>query len=82
MNADRPIPNAGDRRGAISQAPDIQSGCYLGSVPAADVMFDQLEYLLAHTGQGCPTGCSDCERFVQVKHWLLLPFLSTRSQIT
>jgi hypothetical protein len=37
-------------------------------------MFDQLEYLAAHAVEGCPSGCADCARLIQVKN-LLLPFL-------
>jgi len=39
-----------------------------------DVMFDQLEYLLAHESQDCSAGCKDCERLKAVGDWLLLPF--------
>jgi hypothetical protein len=47
---------------------------YLEAACLADVMFDQLEYLLAHAGGKCAPGCMDCRRLEEVKNWLLLPF--------
>jgi hypothetical protein len=48
--------------------------CYLAPAPLSEVLFDQLEYLLAHRTEDCPPGCTDCSRLQQVKDWLLLPF--------
>ena len=50
-----------------------------GSAPVADVMFDQLEYLLSHVRQQCPPLCPECERLQQVSTWLLRPFRSSRA---
>jgi hypothetical protein len=47
---------------------------YVEPAPAIDVMFDQLEYLVAHESNGCPSGCQECERLRQVEGWLLQPF--------
>jgi hypothetical protein len=47
---------------------------YAGDASVADVMFDQLGYLLAHAAQPCPPECADCARLGQVRNWLLLPF--------
>ena len=48
---------------------------YVEPAPAIDVMFDQLEYLVAHeSDDGCPRGCQECERLRQVQGWLLQPF--------
>jgi hypothetical protein len=44
--------------------------------PLIDVLFDQLEYLVSHTGGECPAGCPDCNRFAQIKKLLLVPFAS------
>jgi hypothetical protein len=46
------------------------------SEPAAltDVLFDQLDYLLAHARRRCASDCIDCIRLRQVEGWLLLPF--------
>lgn len=64
MNSNRSTPNAGEA--ANPGKPSASRGnCYVASAPLPDVMFDQLEYLLAH---------SDCGRLHQVKNWLLLPF--------
>jgi hypothetical protein len=48
--------------------------CYVASAPVADVLFDQLQYLVAHSGRDCPPECLECGRLERVKHWLLLPF--------
>ena len=52
-------------------------------VPARliDVLFDQLEYLVSHTGEECPVGCPDCKRFEQVKKLLLVPFESASTPV-
>lgn len=44
------------------------------SAPLVDVLFDQLEFLVAHRSMHCPDGCPECVRLEQVKGWLLLPF--------
>jgi hypothetical protein len=38
------------------------------------VLFEQLEYLVAHDIGHCSPECLDCARLQQVQHWLLLPF--------
>jgi hypothetical protein len=40
----------------------------------AEVMREQIEYLLDHLGAVCPPGCSDCVRLEEVQHCLLRPF--------
>ena len=40
----------------------------------ADVMFEQLEYLIGHSDGDCPPDCIDCTRLQQVRNLLLLPF--------
>jgi len=40
----------------------------------ADVLFDQLDYLISHGGQVCRPGCPDCARLEQIKKLLLVPF--------
>ena len=47
-----------------------------GAASLADVMFDQLGYLLAHEGRRCPPECPECHRLGKVKDWLLLPFIA------
>ena len=39
-----------------------------------DVMMEQIEYLAGHAAEACPSGCAECVRLEQVKHWLLAPF--------
>jgi hypothetical protein len=46
--------------------------------PLSDILYEQLDYLIAHATQACPPGCADCARLQQVKIWLLLPFGSVR----
>ena len=84
MNSERPVANTETQSEnyIANQPPVSRSGCYLVPSPMSDVMFDQLEYLLAHTaerasrGQQCPPECMDCGRLHQVKNWLLMPFHS------
>jgi hypothetical protein len=40
--------------------------------PRNDVLIDQLEYLVSHTGPECPLGCPDCDRLGQIKKLLLV----------
>jgi hypothetical protein len=47
---------------------------YLAPAPAAAVMREQMEYLMAHAGSSCHPGCPDCTRLEQVKRHLLQPF--------
>jgi hypothetical protein len=42
--------------------------------PVVDVMFDQLDYLVAHSRHGCAPGCPDCTRLELVASVLLAPF--------
>ena len=57
-------------------------GHYIASARMADVMFEQLEYLAAHSVRGCPRRCADCARLAQVRNLLLLPFVSDIRQGT
>jgi hypothetical protein len=74
MNSDRLIGNAKSPAAAVNQPAALQHSCYVASAVAADVLFDQLEYLVAHRGRDCPSDCIECSRLERVKHWLLLPF--------
>jgi hypothetical protein len=49
---------------------------YLSAAAITDVLFDQLEYLIAHSGEACQPDCADCARLEQVSNLLLLPFRS------
>jgi hypothetical protein len=77
-----PLADAQSQKGTASQAAASQSKCYIATSPMSEVMFDQLEYLLAHSaeraklGQQCTPECMDCGRLQQVKNWLLMPFHS------
>jgi len=76
MNSERPTAEGQGQSPLSSQPVEAQSGCYIAPSPTGQVMFDQLEYLLAHGGQHCAPECMDCGRLQQVKNWLLLPFHS------
>jgi hypothetical protein len=52
----------------------VRSACYAGPAPLREVMFEQLDYLLAHPCGTCPSGCSECARLEQIQYWLLEPF--------
>ena len=74
MNSDRPTPHTGEVAKPASKPSATRGNCYVASAPLPDVMFDQLEYLLAHSGRDCTPDWVDCGRLQQVKNWLLLPF--------
>jgi hypothetical protein len=74
MNTDRQIGDARSPAAAVNQPAESQHSCYVASAAVVDVLFDQLEYLVAHSGRDCPPGCIDCGRLERVQHWLLLPF--------
>ncbi len=76
MNTDRPLPGIDNQLRPHSCPAPLPGKCYLDPAPLADVMFDQLDYLLAHNGRDCSPDCGDCSRLQQVKNWLLLPFRS------
>ncbi|SPE37959.1 hypothetical protein SBA3_2740009 [Candidatus Sulfopaludibacter sp. SbA3] len=48
--------------------------CYTGPAPLKEVMFEQLDYLVAHNSGSCPNGCPECARLEHIKFWLLEPF--------
>jgi hypothetical protein len=60
-----------------SEAAPGHRPCYIEAAPTMNVMFDQLEYLLAHESQRCPAGCQDCIRLREIEGWLLQPFRAT-----
>ena len=76
MNLERPTPHEPTPLNAPSEPAEIPGRCYVPSAPMADVLIDQLEYLLAHSGDQCAPECLECGRLQQVKNWLLLPFHS------
>jgi hypothetical protein len=51
-------------------------GCYLAPAPLKTVLFEQLDFLIAHAGQDCPPGCATCRRLSRVLTPLLEPFRS------
>jgi hypothetical protein len=69
---------------SIYSSPDNQSRTSAGAAPQrwhlgppasnAEVMREQIEYLLDHLGAACPPGCPDCVRLEEVQHCLLRPF--------
>jgi hypothetical protein len=78
VNTDRFLGNANSPAGPggypNSQPARTPQSCYVASAPVADVLFDQLQYLVTHSGRDCPPECLECGRLERVKHWLLLPF--------
>ena len=76
MACDRSITEAGNGAGAVSQATGSRVR-YVEPAPLAEVILDQLKYLLAHKRKSCSAGCDDCVRLKQVKGLLLLPFRTT-----
>jgi hypothetical protein len=74
MNSDRQIANAKSPAAVVHQPAASQHSCYVVPAAVADVLFDQLEYLVAHGSRDCPPDCIECGRLERVTHWLLLPF--------
>ena len=69
VNRDRSPSEAADQPPSIESNPQ-----HLSVAETTDVLFDQLEYLIAHVGGNCPPECADCARLEQVRILLLLPF--------
>ena len=64
-------------KSGLGQSIASRPASYVQSAPVADVMFDQLEYLVAHSGRNCAAECPDCARLAHVREWLLRPFQPT-----
>jgi hypothetical protein len=62
---------------AATQECNVTHVSYSEPAPLVDVMFEQLEYLVAHRSAICTPGCSECARLGQVQQWLLRPFRET-----
>jgi hypothetical protein len=83
MNTERPTAGTGSASCGDGERFAAHSACYLATSQMTDVLFDQLEYLLAHVGeraqnaQPCAPNCMDCARLQQAKNWLLMPFHTT-----
>lgn len=58
---------------ALVEAPRPTTSCYLEPAALPDVLYEQMDYLLAHAGHDEP-GCSDCLRLRQVVSALMRPF--------
>jgi hypothetical protein len=74
LDFNRSLPEPTHRPPAVAPAAIGRHVNYLEAASLTQVMFDQLEYLVAHAGGNCALDCADCERLQQVKSWLLLPF--------
>lgn len=49
--------------------------CDLGpAASTADVMREQMEFLMAHAGKACNGSCPECQRLERVKDYLLQEF--------
>jgi hypothetical protein len=77
MHSDPLISESAHQTLVASQAAPGHRVSYIEAAPPMKVMFDQLEYLLGHEGQGCAAGCRDCIRLREIEGWLLQPFRAT-----
>jgi hypothetical protein len=84
MHSDPLISKPANQTVVAGEAGPSHRVCYIEAAPTMNVMFDQLEYLLAHESRGCPAGCQDCIRLREIEGWLLQPFRATeiRKQAT
>ena len=64
---------ATNRTGISNQTDSGRRTRYFGLASMIDLMFDQLEYLLAHENRGGPARSEDCQRRQRVGGWQLLP---------
>jgi hypothetical protein len=78
MSRDRLMPETGTQSPASIPAGSGGPADLMQPAPLSDILYEQLDYLIAHATQACPPGCADCARLQQVKSWLLLPFGATR----
>jgi len=51
-------------------------------VPVADVMFDQLEFLVDHSAQCGNPHCSECGRYQVVRQFLMMPFADVEFRVS
>ena len=56
---------------SASEGPRVS---YIEAALPAEVLFDQLAFLLEHAGPSCPLSCPDCARLAKVQSLLLAPF--------
>lgn len=77
MESNHPAANRGNQRKIAGSPAALYGPGFITAAPLRDVLFDQLEYLTAHSGQDCSPDCLDCSRLEHVKSWLLLPFHCT-----
>lgn len=68
---------------SISSSPNYDSvaadtaasgGYFPQPASAVEVMWEQMEFLVAHAGPTCAPDCPECVRLEQVKRCLLRPF--------
>jgi len=78
MDWERRISDAAEQPSVMSPIA-ARNGNNAGPAMVADVLFDQLEYLVGHVEGNCSIECRDCRRLQMVTDWLLLPF-RTRSR--
>jgi hypothetical protein len=74
MDADHSTNPANGSRPSATRRPQTVDGCYVAPPCLADVLFEQLDYLVSHARQGCEPGCPICERLSRVLEPLLEPF--------
>ena len=60
--------------GPPTSASEGRASCYVEAALQAEVMFDQLAFLLEHVSPSCPLGCPHCARLAKVQSLLLAPF--------
>jgi hypothetical protein len=76
MNREWPNLETGNSAaGFAAAAAAAKTPRYFPPAPLADVMIEQIEYLLSHRGSNCRPGCADCARLSGVEALLLRPFL-------
>ena len=78
MSRDRSMSDTGTQSLAANPAGSGRPADFIQPAPLGDILFEQLDYLVAHATQACAPGCADCARLQQVKSWLLLPFGGAR----
>ena len=79
MDFYRSLSDTADQPPSLATPAEIERNVHnFEAAPLIDVIYEQLEYLIGHSGGDCPPDCIDCRGLQPVIDWLLLPFRSGR----
>ena len=86
MGSNLSISEATNGASAAAQKAPARRVRYIAPAALTDVMFEQLDYLVAHKSRRCSPRCDACMRLNQIESLLLAPFrtshITRRSRAT